>query len=65
MILTWRLCWFALIAVASFDNAAKNVANSQNHSAGAGQGIWLKLAPPAGQAAGKEVYEIEEAGEST
>jgi hypothetical protein len=51
--------------VSAFDNAAKNVANSQNHSAGAAQGIWLKLTLAAGDAPLKSTYTVRENGTST
>lgn len=40
----------------TFDSAAKNVANSQNLTAGAAQGIWLNLTLNAGDAATKTTY---------
>lgn len=42
--------------VGSFDSAAKNVANSQNLSAGSAQGIWIKLSLAAGDAANRTSY---------
>lgn len=49
----------------TFNSAAKAVANSGNHSAGAGQGTWLKLTLPAGASATKGVYTLRETGQST
>lgn len=49
----------------TFDSAAKNVANSQNHSAGAAQGTWLKLSLAAGDAAQKTSYTLRESGNTT
>lgn len=51
--------------VGSFDSTTKNVANSQNHTAGSRQGIWLKLTLAAGDAAQKTSYTIRESGAST
>lgn len=44
----------------TFDGADKNVANSQNHSAGAGQGIWIKLSLAAGDSAANTSYTLRE-----
>ena len=46
----------------TFDNTTKNVANSQNHTAGAAQGVWLHLALSAGDAAQKTTYTLRESG---
>ncbi len=46
----------------TFDNAAKAVANSGNHSAGAAQGCWLHLNLPAGTPATKTTYTLRETG---
>ena len=46
----------------TFDSATKNVANSGNHTAGAGQGVWLKLSLAAGAAAQKTSYTLRESG---
>lgn len=46
----------------TFDSAAKNVANSQNHSAGAGQGTWLKLSLLASDSPQKTSYTLRETG---
>lgn len=51
--------------VGTFDNATKNVANSQNHSFGSAQGIWLKLTLAAGDAAQKTSYTLREQGTTT
>lgn len=51
--------------VSAFDNTTKNVANSQNHSPGAAQGIWLKLTLAAGDAAQKTSYTLREQGTTT
>ena len=48
----------------TFDSTTKNVANSQNHSAGAGQGVWLHLALAPGDAAQKTTYTLRESGSS-
>jgi len=45
-----------------FDSTTKNVANSQNHTAGAAQGVWLKLTLAAGDAAQKTSYTLRESG---
>jgi hypothetical protein len=49
----------------TFNSTAKNVANSQNHTAGAGQGVWLELTLEAGDAATKTTYTLRESGTST
>lgn len=49
-------------AAITFDSSTKNVANSQNHTAGAGQGIWLELTLAAGDAAQKTTYTLRESG---
>jgi len=46
----------------TFTSATKNVANSQSHTAGAGQGIWLELTLAAGAAAAKTTYTLRESG---
>lgn len=46
----------------TLDNTTKNVANSGNHTAGAGQGVWLKLSLAAGAAAQKTSYTLRESG---
>lgn len=46
----------------TFDSNTKNVANSQNHTAGAAQGIWLKLSLAAGAAAANNTYVLRENG---
>lgn len=51
--------------IGTFDSAAKNVANSQNHTAGAAQGVWLKLSLAAGDAATKTSYTPRESGSTT
>ena len=48
----------------TFNGSDKNVANSQNHSAGAGQGVWLELTLAAGAAAAKTSYTLRETGET-
>ncbi len=50
--------------VTAFDNAVKNVANAQNHSPGAAQGVWLKLTLAAGDAPLKTTYTLRENGQS-
>jgi len=42
----------------TFDSTDKAVANSQNLTAGAAQGVWLRLNLPAGDRAEKTVFEI-------
>lgn len=49
----------------AFDNTDKNVANSQNHSAGSGQGVWFKLDLAAGAAAADTTYTVREEGNTT
>lgn len=49
----------------TFDSADKNVANSQNHSAGAAQGVWVELSLAAGDPATKTTYTLREQGLST
>ena len=51
--------------VSAFDSATKNVANSQNLTAGTAQSIWLKLTLAAGDAAQKSTYSIRASGSST
>lgn len=51
--------------IGAFDSAAKNVANSQNHTAGAGQGFWLALLLAAGDPAQKTSYTVRESGSTT
>lgn len=46
----------------SFDSSAKNVANNQNHTAQAGQGVWLELTLPAGEPADNTSYTLVETG---
>ncbi|MBV1888712.1 MAG: hypothetical protein KUG67_00500 [Proteobacteria bacterium] len=48
----------------TFDSAAKNVANSQNHSALAGQGVWLELLLTAGDAAQNSSVTLRESGQT-
>lgn len=48
----------------SFDSANKNVANSQNHTAGAAQAVWLKLTLAAGASATNSYYILRETGQS-
>lgn len=50
--------------VTTFDSSNKNVSNSQNHSAGAAQGVWLKLTLAAGTAATNSYYILRETGQS-
>jgi len=49
----------------TFDSATKNVANSQNLTAGSAQGIWIKLTLAAGDAAQKTSYTLRASGSST
>lgn len=46
----------------TFDSTTKNVANSQNHTAGAAQGCWLKLTLAAGDSPTKTTYTLRESG---
>lgn len=48
----------------TFDSTAKNVANSQNLTAGNAQSIWVHLALTAGDAAAKSSYTIQVDGQS-
>ena len=47
-----------------FDSAAKAVANTQNHTAQAAQGVWLELTLAAGAAAQNTSYTLRESGET-
>lgn len=49
----------------TFDSADKNVANSQNHSAGSAQGVWMELSLAAGDPAQNTTYTLREEGNST
>lgn len=51
--------------VSAFDSATKNVANSQNLTAGTAQSVWLKLTLAAGDAAQKTTYTVAANGTST
>lgn len=51
--------------VSAFDSATKNVANSQNLTNGAAQGVWFKLSLTAGDAATKNTYTARLSGTST
>lgn len=46
----------------TFDSTTKNVANTQNHTAGAGQGIWAQLSLAAGAAAAATSWTVQETG---
>lgn len=46
----------------TFNSTAKNVANSQNHTAGASQGVWTKLSLAAGAAANETTWTLRESG---
>lgn len=48
----------------TFDSDAKSVANSQNHTAQAAQGVWLELTLAAGAAAQNTTYTLRESGET-
>lgn len=48
----------------TFNSDTKNVANSQNHSAGSGQGIWLELTLAAGLASNNTSFTLQEAGQT-
>lgn len=45
-----------------FDASPKKVANGQNHTAGAAQGIWFELTANAGDSAAESTYTIREFG---
>ena len=49
----------------TFDSNDKNVANNQNHTANASQGVWLRLTLGSGDAAMKTTYTLSEEGTST
>ena len=49
----------------TFNSTAKNVVNGQSHTAGAGQGIWLRLSLAAGEPANNTSFTMQEAGSST
>ena len=49
----------------TFNSTTKNVANSQNHTAGAGQGVWLELTLNAGEAADNTSFTLRESGQTT
>ena len=48
----------------TFNSAAKNVANAQNHTALAAQGVWLELTLAAGAAAQNTNFTLRESGET-
>ena len=49
----------------TFNSSIKNVANSQNHTSAASQGVWLNLTLAAGDAAQDTTYTLTETGQST
>jgi len=49
----------------TFDDSTKNVANSQNLTAGDAQGVWLELTLPAGEAPADTTYTLRTAGSTT
>ena len=49
----------------TFDSNAKDVANSQNHTSEAAQGVWLKMTLAAGALPQKNTYTIRETGKTT
>ena len=49
----------------TFNSTTKNVANSQSHTAGAGQGVWLRLTLNAGEAANNTTVTMRESGQTT
>ena len=49
----------------TFNSTTKNVANSQNHTAGAGQGTWVELTLAAGSAAANTSFTLRESGTTT
>lgn len=51
-------------AAYTFDNAAKAVANSGNHTPSAGQGVWLELVLPAGTSPAKSTWTFKESGQT-
>ena len=48
----------------TFDSSTKDVANSQNFTAGASQGVWLTLTLEAGDAAADSFYKVQTSGQS-
>jgi len=48
----------------TFDSAAKDVANSKNHSPSSAQGVWLKLTLDPGDLATNSYYTLRETGET-
>jgi hypothetical protein len=48
----------------TFNSTTKNVANSQSHSPTSGQGVWIHLALPAGEAANNTTYTLRESGQT-
>lgn len=51
--------------VTAFDSNPKNVANNQNHTAGAAQGVWLELTLDPGDPAQETSYTLRESGTTT
>jgi len=49
----------------TFDSTEKNVANSQNLTAGASQGVWLRLKLPAGEASDNTTFTLRVNGQTT
>lgn len=48
----------------TFDSTTKNVANTQNHTAGAAQGCWIEMTLNAGDTATNSQYTLRESGET-
>lgn len=49
----------------TFDSTEKNVANSQNLTAGSAQGVWLRLRLPAGEASDNTSFTLRVNGQTT
>lgn len=49
----------------TFDSTTKNVANSQNLTAGSGQGVWLRLRLAAGEASDNTTFTLRVNGQTT
>jgi hypothetical protein len=49
----------------SFDSTEKDVANSQNLTAGSAQGVWLRLKLPAGEASDNTTFTLRVNGQTT
>lgn len=49
----------------TFDSTTKNVANSQNLTAGSAQGVWVRLRLPAGEASDNTTFTLRVNGQTT